>query len=99
MTPSQKPGVRFVSGIPISIPNTTYDGEGFYVSYNNRDGGIYGSDTTALVVGQMQSFYILNGDHRTGYGPLLAQGLGACLAYFRQNVAQMNKYSETPPID
>ena len=99
MIPSQKPGVRFISGIPISIPNTTYDGEGFYISYNNRDRGIYGSDTTALVVGQMQHFYILNGDHRTAYGPLLALGLDACLGYFRQNLGQMNKYSDTPASD
>ena len=98
MTPNQTPGVRFIAGFPVSIPNSTYPGDGFYNSHNDRDARNYGSVTTALVVeGAMTAFYILNGDHREGYARLIAQGLDACLDYFRQHIGQINKYSETPP--
>jgi hypothetical protein len=77
-----------------SQPNTTTHGDGFYISYNNIDGHIYGGDTTALVWGQMQNFLILNGDHRKGYQPLISAGYDACVAYFRDNIAQINKRSD-----
>jgi hypothetical protein len=92
--PSQTPGVRFVSGVPVNFPNTVYDGEGFYISYNDRDCRIYGDVTTALV--HNSSFYILNGDHRERYGPLLCLGIDQCLDYFISNIHMKNKYSETP---
>lgn len=85
-----------ISGFPILIPNTVLDGVGFYVSYNNYDSRIYGCDTTALVCGQMQNFYILNGDHRAQYLQLISKGLDACLAYFKENINEKNKYSESP---
>jgi hypothetical protein len=92
--PSQTPGVKFVSGVPVNFPNTVYDGEGFYISYNDRDRRIYGDVTTALVYNS--SFYILNGDHREGYGPLMAGGIDQCLDYFTKNIYLKNEYSETP---
>ena len=79
---------------PVFTPNTVIDGDGFYVSYNIVDSRIYGSDTTALVIGQMQHFYILNGDHRDAYRPLIAQGLQSCLNYFASQSDQISKFSE-----
>lgn len=67
----------------VSVPNSTMDGDGFYVSYNAHDTAIYGSDTTALVFGQMQRFFILAGDHRAQYAELIPGGFGACLDYFK----------------
>ena len=78
----------------VSVPNTIIDGTGFYVSYNDHDIGIYGTDTTALVAGQMEKFYILKGDHRAQYQPLIAKGFDACLAYFKENVRDAHEYSD-----
>lgn len=97
MTPTQKPGLKYYNGIPIMVPNTTYQGDGFHISHNDRDWSIYGDVTTALVVKGGSAFYVLNGDHRAGYIPLVPEGLDACLAYFRQHMGQMNKFSEMPP--
>ncbi len=68
--------------------------KGFYVSYNCVDRRVYGADTTALVLGQMQKFYILNGDHRAEYSKLIGQGFQKCLEYFRAHIAEANKHSE-----
>lgn len=97
MTPTQTPGVQFFGGIPIMVPNTTYQGDGFHISYNDRDVRIYGGSTTALVVDGGAAFYILNGDHRVGYSARIQQGLDACLGYFCENIGRINRYSETPP--
>lgn len=80
----------------MNAPNMIMDGDGFFVSYNDRDTDIYGCDTTALVFGQMQHFYILNGDHRAQYAPLVAQGYDACFAYFKANIGLVNMRSEMP---
>lgn len=77
-----------------STPNTITQGDGFYVSHNNVDGDIYGSETTALVIGQMERFYILNGDHRAAYRDLIPGGLDACLAYFRNHIGSANHRSD-----
>lgn len=82
---------------PVHVPNDTIDGDGFYVSHNNIDLDIYGSDTTALVIGQMQHFYILNGNHMADYLPLIEEGLNACLDYFDANVELINKRSDRDP--
>ena len=74
--------------------NAITPGDGFYVSYNDYDVGIYGTDTTAVVVGQMERFYILNGDHRSAYQGLIASGLDACLDYFRTNTDVVNFRSD-----
>lgn len=78
----------------VPVPNTVINGAGFYVSYNDHDISIYGTDTTALVVGQMEKFYILKGDHRARYQPLIADGFEACLAYFKENMADAHKFSD-----
>jgi hypothetical protein len=80
---------------PVTLPNSIQEGTGFYVSYNDYDTGTYGCDTTALVFGQMQAFYILNGDHRVAYAKLLEAGFDACLGYFKENLVSVNKFSET----
>ncbi|MFZ3481646.1 hypothetical protein [Sphingomonas sp. 3-13AW] len=83
----------------ISVPNKIQDGDGFYISYNDHDHAIYGSDTTALVVGQMDRFYILTGDHRAAYDQLIEQGLEACLTYYQANPALVHKYSDPLKTD
>lgn len=78
-------------------PNRVTQGDGFYVSYNDvdTDSSAYGAVTTALVLGQMERFYILNGDHRPGYRDRIPLGLTACLEYFLANIASMNHRSDT----
>ena len=77
-------------------PNTVFDNgtDDFYISYNPTDIGIYGDVTTALVVGQMEYFYILNGNHRDEYRALLGKGFDACFAYFKKNAPRKNKRSD-----
>ena len=70
------------------------DNEDFYISYNFGDRNIYGCDTTAIVTGQYQHFYILDGNHLNKYKELLPRGLNACLEYFKNNINLINKYSE-----
>lgn len=93
---SQDPTPRASRIVGVSRLNDLIEGDGFYVSYNYVDQDIYGSDTTALVVGQMQAFYILNGDHRAAYAPLVAQGFDACIDYFAANIDKINARSERP---
>lgn len=85
-------------GMPafLPTPNDVVDGDGFYVSFNCVDLSIYGCETTALVVGQMQAFYILNGDHRAAYAPLIPEGFEACMDYFMANIDQINARSDRP---
>lgn len=89
------------SGLPVPVVqyNSTIYGDGFYVSYNDYDTGpeLYGCDTTALVFGQMQAFYILNGDHRAAYAALIPQGYEACLDYFKANIERANIRSDRLP--
>lgn len=80
-------------GLP-SPPNQILQGEGFYISYNDADVAIYGDSTTALVVGQMERFHILNGDHRAGYADLVPRGLEACLGYFLAHTVDHNHRSD-----
>jgi hypothetical protein len=75
-------------------PNSILSGSGFHVSFNDRDLGIYGCVTTALVKGQMESFLILDGDHRKAYAGLVPQGYEACLAYFESLPDRVNKRSD-----
>ena len=100
-------GVQLCNGIPVFEPNSVtiennsdiqMDGvtyKGFYISYNSHDVSLYGDITTALVLGQMEKFLILNGDHRAGYAAATAEGgFEACLGYFKNNISQANKRSE-----
>lgn len=76
-------------------PNFVDNYDGFYISYNAIDIGVYECDTTALVIGQMEKFYILNGDHRKDYARFAERGLDACLDYFRANMeSRVNKRSD-----
>lgn len=68
--------------------------EGFYISYNNYDIEIYGDVTTALVIGQMQKFYILKGDHRKQYAEIIKQGFYKCLEFYKNNIADSHSYSD-----
>ena len=83
---------RALPGSP--VPNTIAQGDDFYVSYNDCDVAIYGCATTALVVGQMERFYILKGDHRARYAPLICQGFAACLSYFKQHLEEAHEHSD-----
>lgn len=98
-----------VNGIPIVSPNRVlytsdepveYGGKeygGFYISYNNHDTDIYGCDTTAIVIGQMQGFFILNGNHSGALDKAAHKGgFDACLNYFREHEDEMNERSDNP---
>lgn len=76
----------------IPLRNTVIERDGFYISYNNYDRDIYDTDTTALVIGQMEYFYILKGNHIENYSKLFS--LSKCLDYFKNHVEQIAKYSE-----
>ncbi|MDU8350777.1 hypothetical protein RYA05_02595 [Pseudomonas syringae pv. actinidiae] len=80
--------------VPLVSHNSVVAGSDFYVSHNDHDISIYGCETTALVVGQMQAFYVLNGDHREAYKALIANGFDACLDYFKANIEHANKHSD-----
>ncbi len=82
----------------LSIPNTTIQADGFYVSYNDYDTHIYGAATTALVFGQMSRFFILKGDHRPQYLELMQDGFHACLDYFKTQQAHPMSDSVDDPI-
>ena len=79
----------------ISTPNVVTHGDGFFVSYNLVDTYHYGSDTTALVLGNMDKFFILNGDHRKHYQELIPKGWDVCFEYYTNNSDQHNKRSDT----
>ena len=100
--------INYYEGIPIVNYNTIVgennsqieiDGkiyDGFYVSYNSHDIAVYGDVTTALVIGQMQKFHILNGNHKEEYAKIIKDGYEKCLEYFKKNITQINKYSDRP---
>jgi hypothetical protein len=78
-----------------TAPNDMIDFKDFYISFNDTDIGTYGDDTTAIVIGVMERFYILNGDHSKALNEAAKSGgLQHCLDYFFANVAQANKLSE-----
>lgn len=86
----------YFNGIPVTIPNRVVDCGDFYISYNNYDIAAYGCATTALVVGQMEIFFILKGDHRSAYDQLIKFGFDACFTYFLNHLDQKHKYSDKP---
>ena len=73
--------VKTIKGVQVTVPNEVTTKKGYYVSYNNYDTDIYGSDTTALV---KDDFYILNGDHREAYAKL--DTFEECMEYFKNNL-------------
>ncbi|BAG41700.1 hypothetical protein [Ralstonia phage phiRSL1] len=79
-------------------PNLILEGDGFYISYNDTDTEVYGDVTTSLVIGNMERFYILRGDHRTQFRECAALGPDACLNYYRANyVAHGHQFSDPLP--
>lgn len=82
---------EFINGTPVSVPNVVDNTpKGYYVSYNNWDISIYGSDTTAIVIDRTSAFLILNGDHRK---QLKGLSLADACAYFHANIDKKNKRS------
>ena len=81
------------AGVPIFVSNDTIDGDGFYVSCDSHCSA-YGTPTTALVVGQMEKFFILKGNHMSAYAERIPQGLEACMAYYRENKNLIHPYSD-----
>lgn len=84
--------IVFENGSKIEMDGNVYDG--FYISYNSRDTNIYRSDTTALVLGQMQKFYILNGNHAEAYKKIAREGFQKCMEYFLEHAEKVNNYSD-----
>lgn len=79
--------------IPLMIPNDVLVRKDFYISYNNRDIGVYGSETTALVIGNMEKFLVLDGNHAKAYLEF-REDLHACIDYFKRNISLVNKFSD-----
>jgi len=72
----------------------TRDAKEFYISFNYRDRRIYGGETTAVVVGQMQRFYILMGDHTKALADL---SFNDCLNYLHDHKDQYSNISDDLP--
>lgn len=74
-------------------PNRVADFEKFHLSYNPSSAD-YGSDTTALVLGN-NMFLILNGSHEEAmYAAAEDAGLQGCFDYFVENIALANPISD-----
>lgn len=88
---------EMIQGIPVGVPNVTETtAKGYYVSYNNYDRRIYGSDTTAIVIHRTNAFLILNGDHRE---KLRGLSLEDACKYFHTNAGKKNKRSDNHEDD
>lgn len=80
-------------------PNSILKADGFYISFNPGYDwpGAWRSDNgwaeTAIVVDD-DTFYILNGDHRSAYEGLITDGLDGCLEYFKKNSKFKSSWSE-----
>ena len=87
-----------------SMPNITNDVETgsphWYISYNSYDISTYGDVTTAVVIGQMELFLILNGDHRNEIREVIESKnnsttrLRRVINYVKKNKKRLNKYSD-----
>lgn len=71
--------------------NDIIESKDHYISYNFADRSVYGTDTTAIVIGQMQRFYILKGDH-TEY--LKDKNFKQCMEYFQNNIGLKHPFSD-----
>lgn len=72
--------------------NNTDDKIDCYISYNFGDISIYGTDTTAIVIGQMQRFYILKGNHFENLKNLT--NFKDCIEYYLNNLNSIHKMSD-----
>jgi hypothetical protein len=66
----------------------------FYVSFNDVDVSLYGAETTAVVLGQMQRFYVLSGNHEKA---LVGKSFPECLEYLHAHASELNHRSEPLP--
>ena len=89
--------LKIVNGIQLLVPNfITHETQDYYVSYNNYDLKIYGSDTTAIVIGKTGAFLILNGDHREA---LRGMSLSEACDYFHSKPDSKNHKSDNHQND
>jgi hypothetical protein len=76
----------------------------WYISYNPSSAD-YGSVTTAIVLGQMEYFLVLNGDHRKALSDVIEDKpekpkrgmqtrLGRVLQYVRDNRKMLSTFSD-----
>lgn len=76
--------------------NQVFESKDHYISFNFGDIYIYGCETTAIVIGQMQRFYILNGDHRENLkNKTLEESIEYFLAHQELKNKNSNNYDET----
>lgn len=93
--------INYNNVVSVNTSQIDFDGkiyDGFYISYNNYDTNIYGDVTTALVLGQMQKFYILRENHIKQYKKIIKENTSECfdkcLAYFRNCPYKVIKYTD-----
>ena len=70
--------------------NMVKDDKTFTVTYNTRDAGHYGCDTTALYINDTSQFLILNGKHTFNGCSTLKEHI----EYFYNRIDQANPKSE-----
>lgn len=75
------------------MPNITRNFPGFHISYS-RQTRVYGSDTTAMVLGG-RVFFILDGNHAVEMiEAALLDGIRGCLDVFIERIDRANALSE-----
>ena len=89
--------IKIFNGIPVTIPNKiTTETTDYYISYNNRDIGIYGCDTTALVLTKPdtpEKFLILNGNHVNAYEIIKDNKIEGRIFLFGCHIGERSVYS------
>lgn len=97
--------VKNIKGINCIIPNTVpfvSTDKTFFISYNNYDTNVYGTDTTALVIGQGSIFLVLNGNWVAKFNQLIVdidnkdndKIFDIFLDFVYANRKSLNKYSD-----
>jgi len=69
------------------------DAKDFHVSFN-PDSRDYGCETTALVIGNHQIFFVIDGDHRAD----MKGSLSDCLLHVYRNADKLNNASDPVPV-
>lgn len=77
----------FTNTNPVCYEEEWY--EGFYVTYQEKDSSISTSDTTRLVLGNLQKVFTLHGDHSKELMKAAQEGgFEACLEYVQAKLAE-----------
>jgi len=85
--------VTMITDTPIIYGDKEFGG--FYISHlPYSPNGDYGCETTALVLGQMQRFFILKGDHRKQFAEVFDKGFTACFKYYCDNIQLSHSFSD-----